>query len=200
MGAARAPRRTLIPTRRPPGLRLHTLTGPLYRIDTRPFSAWDWTPHSQPRYRFDPTSGGRRVRYAATTPHGAARERYRDTGSYIPPDHAGHYLVTLSRTAPLRVLDLRREAILDALGLDDRISTSHEPQVIADAQALSDLVVAWWGDKVHGIAYRSRTTPETSTNLALLPCAPVRGRSQTLHRARGFLDTLTVRHGFTIDF
>ena len=76
------------------------------------------------------------------------------------------------------------------------MSTSHEPHVIADAQALSDLVVAWWGDKVHGIAYRCRTTPETSTNVALLSHAPVRGRSQALHRARGLLDTLIVRHGF----
>jgi hypothetical protein len=61
-------------------------------------------------------------------------------------------------------------------------------------------VVAWWGGQVHGIVYRSRTTPETSTNVALLPQAPLRGRSQALHRARRFLDILIVRHDFTIDF
>lgn len=176
------------------------MAGPLYRIEANPFSAWDWTPYAEPRYRFDPTSGNRRVRYAATTPPGAARERYRDSGSYIPPDHGGHYLVTLSPTGPLRVLDLRQERILDALGVDDRISTSHEPDVIADAQRLTDLVVAWWGDTVHGIAYRSRTTPETSTNVAIFEAAPLRGRSQALHRARRLLDTLIVRHDFTIDF
>lgn len=199
MGAPRPSRRALIPTRRPLGLRLRTLAGPLYRIEADPFSAWDWTPHPQPRFRFDSASGAHRVRYAATTPHGAARERYRDTGSYIPPDHAGHYLVTLHPTGPLRVLDLRQEPILDALGLDDRISTSHEPDVIADAQQLSDLVDGWWGPSIHGIVYRSRTTPTTSLNVALLPQAPLRGRSQALHRARRFLDILTVRHDFTID-
>ena len=152
-----------------------------------------------PRFRFDAASGTLRVRYAATSSHGAARERYRATGSYIPPDHAAHYLVTLTPTAPVRVLDLRREAVLDALGVDDRISTGHEPDVWAAAHRLTDLVVAWWGEAVHGIAYRSRTTPQTSANVALFHHAPFAGRSQRLDRARPFLDMLVVRHGFTVD-
>jgi hypothetical protein len=72
--------------------------------------------------------------------------------------------------------------------------------VIAEAQRLSDRIVAWWGTSIHGIAYRSRTTPETSTNLAIFEAAPLRGRSQALHRARRLLDVLIVRHDFTIDF
>jgi hypothetical protein len=151
-----------------------------------------------PRFRFDSAAGLARVRYASTAPHGAARERYRDTGSYIPPDHAGHYLVTL--TGELRVLDLRREATLDTLGLDDRISTGHEPDVWEAAQQLSDLVRQWWGDTAHGIAYRPRTTPETSTNVAFFRHAPLRGRSIRLDRARRLTDELVVRYGFTIDF
>ncbi|MGH9004845.1 MAG: RES domain-containing protein, partial [Acidimicrobiia bacterium] len=127
-----------------------------------------------------------------------ARERYRDTGSYIPPDHAGHYLVTL--TGDLRVLDLRRETTLDALRLDDRISTGHEPEIREAAQQLSDLVRRWWGESVHGIAYRPRTTPETSVNVAFFEHAPLRGRSVRLDRARRLGDQLVVRYGFTIDF
>lgn len=99
----------------------------------------------------------------------------------------------------MRVLDLRREAVLDALGLDDRISTGHEPDVWAAAHHLTDLVVAWWGEAVHGIAYRSRTTPQTSANVALFRHASLAGRSQRLDRTRPFLDILVVRHGFTVD-
>lgn len=99
----------------------------------------------------------------------------------------------------MRVLDLRREAVLDALGLDDRISTGHEPDVWGSAQRLTDLIVAWWGDAAHGIVYRSRTTPVTSANVALFHHAPVAGRSQRLERARPFLDMLVVRHGFTVE-
>lgn len=150
-----------------------------------------------PRSRFDSASGSARVRYAATAPHGA-RERYRDTGSYIPQDHAGHYLVAL--TSDLWVFDLRREATLDALGLDDRISTGHEPEIWAAAQELSDLVRRWWGESIHGIAYRSRTTPETSANLAFFEHAPLVGRSIRLDRARRLGDELIVRYGFTIAF
>lgn len=171
----------------------------MYRIEAQPFSRWDWAPRPRARFRFDSASGTLRVRYAATSSHGAARERYRDTGSYIPPDHAAHYLVTLTATAPVRVLDLRREPVLDVLGLDDRISTGHEPDVWESAQRLTDLVVAWWGETVHGIVYRSRTTPETSANVALFHHAPLAGRSQRLDRARTFLDMLVVRYGFTIE-
>lgn len=97
------------------------------------------------------------------------------------------------------MLDLRQEAVLDALGLDDRISTGHEPDIWAAAHHLTDLVVTWWGKAVHGIAYRSRTTPESSANLAFFHHAPLAGRSQRLDRARSFLDMLVVRHGFSVD-
>lgn len=98
------------------------------------------------------------------------------------------------------MVDLRREAILDALGLDDRISTGHEPDVWEAAQQLSDLVRGWRGQAVHGIAYRSRTTPETSTNVAFFAHAPLLGRSVRLDRARRLADQLVVRYCFTIDF
>jgi hypothetical protein len=84
-------------------------------------------------------------------------------------------------------------------GLDDRISTGHEPAVWAAAHHLTDLVVAWWDEAVHGIAYRSRTTPQTSANVALFHHAPLAGRSQRLDRASTFLDILVVSHGFTVE-
>jgi hypothetical protein len=177
---------------------LHRLRGPFYQIDVAPYSRWSWEPHAVPRFRFDSAAGAVRVRYAATAPHGAARERYRDTGSYIPPDHAGHYLVTL--TGELRVVDLRREGTLDALELDDRSSTGHEREIWEAAHGLNDLVRQWWGDAVHGVAYRPRTTPETSTNVAFFRHAPLRGRSIRLDRARRLTDELVVGYGFTIDF
>ncbi|MGH9042627.1 MAG: RES domain-containing protein [Acidimicrobiia bacterium] len=187
-----------LPAKRPPGLRLHLLRGPFYRIDAVPFSRWAWEPHEVPQFRFDSAAGRARVRYAATASHGAARERYRDTGHYIPPDHAGHYLVTL--TGDLRVLDLRRETTLDALGLDDRVSTGHEPEVWKAAQELSDLVHRWWSEQCHGIAYRPRTRPETSLNLAFFAHAPLEGRSVRLNRVRWLREQPVVGYGFTIDF
>jgi hypothetical protein len=107
-------------------------------------------------------------------------------------------VVTLEGT--LRVLDLRRESVLDALGLDDRVSTGHETEVWEAAQHLTDLVIAWWGRGIHGLVYRSRTTPETSANVAFFGHAPLRGRSLRLDRARRLLDGLVLRHGFTVDF
>jgi hypothetical protein len=84
--------------------------------------------------------------------------------------------------------------------LDDRISTEHEPEVWSAAQRLSDLVRIWWEEAVHGIAYRPRTTPETSVNVAFFAHAPLRGRSVQLDRARRLLNELVVGYGFTVDF
>jgi hypothetical protein len=130
--------------------------------------------------------------------YGAAREPYRDTGSFIPADHAGHYVVTL--TGRIWFLDLRRDGSLDALGLDDRISTGHEPEVWAAAQRLTDLALDWWGEHLHGLVYRSRTTPQTSANLAFFAHAPLHGRSRKLGTASGLLAELIALHGFTVDF
>jgi len=138
------------------------------------------------------------VRYAAATAVGAARERYRDTGGLIPADHAGHHLVDL--TGALTVLDLRREEVLDALGLDDRVSTSREPDVWHLCQGLTDLAVASWGDRLAGIVYRSRTTPETSANIAFVAAAGLQGRSRELRRCTALLAELEALHGFTVDF
>ena len=138
------------------------------------------------------------MRYAARSDEGAARERYRDSGSYIPAEHAGHHLVTL--TGRVRVLDVRNEDVLDALGLDDQISTSRADPWFDAAHRLTDAVRGWWGNHVQGIVYRSRTTPETSTNLAFFENAPLQGTSVALAQCSNLLDRLVIGRGFTIDF
>jgi hypothetical protein len=179
-------------------LRLISLPGPFFRIDAQPVAAWSWVPFAAPRYRFDSATGACRVRYAARSDEGAARERYRDSGSMIPADHAGHHLVTL--TGRVRVLDVRGEATLDLLELDDQISTSRADPWFDAAHRLTDSIRAWWGDHVEGIAYRSRTTPETSTNLAFFEHAPLAGVSQSLAQCAELLDRLVLARGFAIDF
>lgn len=153
-------------------------------------------PH--PRHRFDSAAGLWRVRYAARSDEGSARERYRDSGSLIPADHATHSLVTL--TGRVRVLDLRQGRTLDELRLDDRISTSRSDPWWDAAHCLTDSVRDWWGDHVHGIAYRCRTTPETSTNLAFFADAPLVGTSVPLAARTDLLDRLVLTRGFTVDF
>jgi RES domain len=175
-----------------------SMTGPFYRLDSHVFTTWGWEAFADPRYRFDSATGRCRVRYAATSDEGAARERYRDTDSFIPNDHAEHYLVTLAGT--LSVLDLRDEATLDALAFDDQISTGRASPWWECAHRLTDTVVGWWGPAVHGIAYRSRTTPSTSTNVAFLRHAFGEATSTPLHECADFLDRLVVGRGFTVDF
>ncbi len=112
------------PHQRPAGLRRRRIVAgtELWRIDARAPDDWQWDGFPQPRHRFDPASGAFRVRYAGRSVAGAARERYLLTGRYVPGDHAQHHLVRLVPDRDLRVLDLRSERNLDALGVDDQIS------------------------------------------------------------------------------
>lgn len=169
----------------------------LWRFDTAACDAWDWTPFATPRHRFDSAAGQHRVRYAATAANGAARERYRDTGLFIPSDHAEHHVATLS--GELIVLDLRRETVLDALAVDDRISTGREQAVWASAQHLTDRASEWLGADMHALMYRPRTTPETSANVAFYRHAQLTCTSAALHTCADLLDELKLR-GFTIDW
>lgn len=106
----------------------------------------------------------------------------------------------MTLTGRARVLDLRNEDVLDALGLDDQISTSRADPWFHAAHRLTDAVRTWWGDHIEGIAYRSRTTPETSTNLAFLEHAPLIAASIPLLQCGELLDRLVVARGFAIDF
>jgi hypothetical protein len=187
--------------RRPAGIRRRAVAagGEWWRIETNEAAEWEWSGFPQPRNRFDPASGKFRTRYAAASLHGAARERYSSTGRYIPSDHAGEHLVRLVAIRTLRVLDLRSESSLDALGVDDRISTGREQEVLGACHRLADCCRGWWAE-LDGLIYRSRTTPESSANLAFFDSGPFEITSRWLDRCAAELDDLILRHGFTIGF
>lgn len=173
-------------------------TWQLFRLEAKPFTEWSWAAFPDPQYRFDSIAGLHRVRYAASTEAGAARERYRDTGGWIPATHADHHWTEL--TGKLAVLDLRSNEALDALGIDARISTGYEAHVRATCSRLTDRANAWWGGDIHGIAYTSRTTPETSANVAFFAQAPLVGTSTALAECTDVLERLILTGGMQVDF
>lgn len=145
-----------------------------YRIDAQPPESWTWTGYPEPRSRFDSASGQSRVRYAGDAPRVAMRERFDREQRVVPLSALDAHLTEL--TGRIQVLDLLRDQTLDALGVDDQISTSRAPDVWAACHHLIDLVHDWFGERCDGIAYRSRTTPEHSANLAFFAHAPLRAR------------------------
>ena len=189
------------PAERPTGLRRRSLPAgtQLWRIEGTEPSAWDWAGFPTPRYRFDSATTAFRTRYAGQSIHGAARERYLDTGLLIPADHADHLLIRLTTTRRFRVVELRTEATLQALDADDRISTSHEANVQDVCHRLADALRRWWPD-LDGIASRSRTTPATSYNVAFFATDAFAVESRALGTCRDELDDLILHHHFTVDF
>ncbi|MEO8815768.1 MAG: RES domain-containing protein [Mycobacterium sp.] len=192
------------PDARPAGLRRRRINvgTELWRVDATEPDRWTWDGFPEPRYRFDPASGAFRTRYAAGTLAGAFRERYRPTGLMIPADHATHHLVRLVAARHLRVLDLRTERNLDALGFDDQISTGQHPAVWATCQRLADAVQHWWdaSDALDAIVYRPRTTPETSVNFAIFAADAFIVEARPLSQGSDVLAGLVLHHGFTVGF
>lgn len=126
------------------------------------------------------------------------RERFDAEGRIVSEEDLRLHLIELTGSA--RILDLRRERNLDALSLDDQISTSRAPGPWAACQQLSDLVYDWYGERCDGIAYRSRTTPQRSVNLAFFRHAPL--RASTLGRLgdqEALLAACVLSDGFTVD-
>lgn len=190
-----------LPRDRPVGLASRVVrTGTeLWRVEAAEPGDWTWGGFPTPRYRFDPESGGFRTRYAATAYEGAFRERYRDTGRTIPADHATQYLIRLVATRPLRVFDLRTQRNLDALDIDDQISTGQRMRVWKKCHQLADAARRWWPD-LDAIVYRSRTTPETSTNYAFFSHEAFAAESWMLADRKDVIVDLVLRHGFTINW
>jgi hypothetical protein len=194
--------RTPLPDTRPVGLRRRRVEAgtELWRIEAAPPEDWTWAGFPTARYRFDPESGAFRTRYAAGALVGAFRERYRPTGLMIPADHADHRLVRLVAARHLRVFDLRTEANLDILGVDDQISTGQHADVWATCQRLAVAVKRWWPapDAVDAVVYRPRTTPETSINYAFFDLEPFTVESWPLAERADVLTSLVLGHGFTV--
>ena len=172
-----------------------------YRVDTTHPSQWTWDGFDEPWHRFDPLSGDFRVRHAGDNARTSLRERYPERR--IPAGDAELWLVTLR--GRVQVLDLTSEAVLDALGVDARISTARLPRVrspdrpdpFLDACGhLSDLLAAWWDD-VPAVRYRSRTTP-TRTNVAFCGGAELDHDAVRLHQATDVLARAVIGDGFDV--
>lgn len=183
----------VLPDERPPGLRTRRLRLPWYRIDANHPDLWEWEPFELPQHRFDPLSGRFRVRYAASTGRGAARERFPERR--ISAEDGALWLARLD--GDLRLLDLCSEATLDRLRVDDRISTARLPRVrtsttqdpfLDTCGRLTDLTRDWWRGDVPAIRFRSRTTPETSRNLVF--CASADWADVSILRLRDCTDLL----------
>lgn len=96
------------------------------------------------------------------------------------------------------VLDLRTDDTLDVLGLDDQINTSREPSVWATAQALGDLL--WNARKpTPSIVYRSRTTPQHNSNIALFEHSASIVSATRLRDMPGLLEAAITADGFSLD-
>jgi hypothetical protein len=191
--------RAPLPRERPVGLRRRRLDAgtELWRIDADEPGAWTWEGFPTSRYRFDPASGAFRVRYASRSFVGAAREKYRVCGFYIPADHATQQLVRLTADRHLHVFDLRVEQNLDVLNIDDQISTSQHDAVWDTCHHLTDAASGWWDD-LDAIVYRSRTTPATSTNIAFFADDAFTIESWPLAERLDVLADLVLRHAFTV--
>jgi hypothetical protein len=190
-----------LPTTRLVGLRRRRVAAgtELWLIGATAPAEWTWGGLPTPRLRFDSESGLFRTRYAASALVGAFRERYWPTGLVIPADHAGHYLVRLVAARHLRVLDLRTEANLELLGIDDQISTGRHPDVWDTCHRLADAVRRWWSD-LDAVVYRPRTTPETSANFAFFALDGFTPKSWPLAERTDVLVALVLRHGFTLSW
>lgn len=125
------------------------------------------------------------------------RERFDEQRRRLRP--ADLDLVLVELTGAIKVLDLRREQTLDALGLDDQISTSRAPEAWSAGQHLIDRVCDWFSERCDGVVYRSRTTPEHSANLAFFETAPLTARSLgTLRAQPTLLDSCILTDGFDV--
>ena len=185
-----------LPDAKPEGVRLGSLDVEWWRLDEGSPEQWSWSGYPQPRNRFD--APARRVRYAARTERGAFREHFAESRRTVTERHADLRVVRL--TGRVRVLDLRSEATLDALHVDAEISTGRSERAFRTCWALAERALDWWGSELEGIAYTSRTTPQTSANLAFFAHTPLRptevGR---LHERAELLANLIVDDGFRID-
>ncbi len=162
---------------------------------------WSWEPFPTAHHRFDPPSGRFRVRYAATAPAAAARERF--PGRMITEADGGLHLVRLDG-AP-SALHLTRRGNLDALGVDDRLSTGrlddpgvHGDPLLTTAQQLSDSVYDWWNEAPPSLVYRTRSTPSARTMAFGHTVAWDGTHARLLRDAAGLLARLVTHHGFTV--
>ena len=153
--------------------------------------------------RFDPPSGRFRVRYAANRPAAAARERFPERA--ITEADGDLWLVALE--ALPAALHLTRQGNLDALGLDDRVSTGRldvdrrtDPDpLLALCGELADRVYDWWGGRPPPLVYRTRTMPAEGRSVAFADTVPHRVvAARPLRQATALHASLVLHAGFTV--
>lgn len=107
---------------------------------------------------------------------------------------------------PDAALHLTHQGNLDALGIDDRVSTGRLSQPLAGAgdpllavsQQLSDAVYDWWDGAPPPIVYRTRTVP-AARNIAFTRwCEWDRMTDGSLRDATALLVALVTHHGFDV--
>jgi hypothetical protein len=110
------------------------------------------------------------MRYAANLPAVAGRERF---PSRALSERDGElWLVRLRLAGP--ALALTRQANLDALGLDDRVSTGRidtagradSDPLLETCGQLADAVYDWWQGSPPPLLYRARTMPGVGRSVA----------------------------------
>ncbi len=190
-----------LPAAWPPELRLRRTRGrSWYRLDPAHPDDWGWAAFPLPRWRFDSPTGAYRVRYAASSARAMLREVF-DPDRHIAAAQLGRWVVELVETGG-SVLDLRTDDTLDALGLDDQVSTSRAPDVWRTAQQLGDLV---WRRHERGrrpvpaIVYRSRTTPQHNASLAFFAHTRLEVlAARPLREHPALLDAAIIADGFSV--
>lgn len=117
----------------------------------------------------------------------------------------GRLLVIRLETDELSALHLIHQANLDALDLDDRISTgrldrlgSGADPLLSTCQALSDAVFDWWEGAPPPLVYRTRTLPAARSMAFTRAVGWTTSGSRRLSEATGLLAALVTRHGFTV--
>jgi hypothetical protein len=153
--------------------------------------------------RFDPLSGRFRVRYAANRPAAAARERF---PARTLTDADGELFLVGLDSLP-SALNLTVQANLDALGLDDRVSTGRidvgrrpDPDPLLETCGrLADAVYDWWRERPPPLLYRARSAPSRGRSIAFTQTAC--GRVVSVGRLRdatALHSYLVLRAGFTV--
>lgn len=150
-------------------------------------------------HRFDPPSGRFRVRYAANRPDAAVRERF---PSRVITDADGHLQLIRLDGSPA-ALHLTHQTNLDALGVDDRISTGRLPTasddpLLAVAPALSDAVYDWWRGEPPPLVHRTRSVPSARSMAFTAATGWDVTSSGPLRDAVALLAHLVIRHGFSV--
>lgn len=123
-----------------------------------------------------------------------------DPERFISAQALDRWVIALTITGGL--VDLRTDDTLDALGLDDQISTSRAPQVWDTAQRTGDLLWVEYAARSRpapSVVYRSRTTPQHNVNIACFEHSVTRVVSVTrLRDMPALLDAVIIADGFTI--